>query len=393
MPWGAVIGAAVGIGSSLLGQSSSNRAAKAQKKAAEEANKIAEEQAKAAYERAQSEWKIDYWTRLTDWHWQMAATEQARYVDRQREYDYYDYGSKVIRSAITELQINSGALFDQFVRGEQLRGVQEAQAYSSANLEAALVANENTRQYMQDIQLRGLQSKQFVAEIEGQAGQILAQFINQTAEDELRYNLAMAQTMAKAGEAKAALGIRQGGSDTAQRLQRAELAKAGKTYEEIHVRNQQRKAGMGAWNKENMSVGASRLAQLASQMQDQLGRMKYQSAEYKRGFTNREFVLKNLTIPGFQLAENQYTRELESLQLRFTNQTDQANLPYRRTEYFDPLKPILGLKPTYEAPTPVYGGQGSQGLNLGSALISGIQGANSFDPSFFRNLGTGLAGG
>lgn len=389
MVWGAVIGAAAGIGSALIGKSASDSASKAAQKAADEANELAEKQAEARYERAKDEWKIDYWTRLNNYYWEQARTAQLRYIDKQKAVDYYDYGSKLIDSAIQNYQINTSALYDQFVTQEQLRSQEVSLEYSYSNLQAAAQSNESIRQYMQSILLAGQEASGLIEELENQSSQLMATLVNDEALENLGYDLILAESIQQAGAAKSRASIRTAGGQTAERIANAELAKAGAAYQELAMKNQSRRARVGLLNNTMTDVVSNQMGRIAIAMQDQADRIKYTSGEYRRGFTQREDVLSGLIIPSFQLSENQYYRELQSLQLQTKNTFDRANLPYREAEYFDPLKPILGLEPEYYAPTPVYGGAGTSGSSVISAINGAISGINQFDPNFFSGLFSG----
>ena len=130
---------------------------------------------------------------------------------------------------------------------------------------------------------------------------------------------------------------------------------------------------------------ATQLGKYAIETQGDLGAMRYGADKYQRDANYNLDVFKELTIPGFELANRQGQRELESLYIQTQSTIDQASQPFRESIYFDPLEPIKGLKPTYEAPTKVYE---PSGLDVGlNALGAGIGGAMNFS---YQKPGGGL---
>jgi hypothetical protein len=119
-------------------------------------------------------------------------------------------------------------------------------------------------------------------------------------------------------------------------------------------------------------------------MQDEAERIKYTNARYASDYGVAKSQMASLTIPSFQLAEKQYGRELKSLQLQTRQAFDEATTKYREQTFFDPLKPVAGLRPMYIAPTAIAGP--SAGSVIGNAILSGVSTAASFsDPkTWFR---------
>lgn len=387
MVWGAVIGGVAGIASSLIGGRASSSASKTQQRQVAEANKLDKERTEAQFGRAEAEWKIDYWTRLTDFYWEQARVEQLRSLDKQKEADYYDYGSKLIRSTIENYELNTASLRDQYVTQEQLRATEVGYEYDISNLNAAADSNRAIQEYMSNVLGLSQEANGKIEELENQSAQLMTSLANEEALNNLEYDLALSQTILRSGAAKAQAGTRTAGGATAQRLANSELSKASEAYQKLVVQNQSRASRVGLLNNTMTDMASNQMGRIAIAMQDQRDRISYTSGAYDRNFTQRERMLKDVIIPGFQLSENQYYREMQSLQLNTRNSFDRANLTYREAEYFDPLKPILGLKPTYYAPTPIYGGQGpSTGQNIVGAINGALSGINQFDPGFFTNL-------
>lgn len=118
MAWGAVIMAGVGIASSVM---QSN----AQRSAANQANSENERIAKEQLKRDTEEWEISYLTQQSNYAWEIASTEAMRYQDRVAEADYNAQQSRVIDSALLNLELNQAAIIDQYGIGEELRATQE----------------------------------------------------------------------------------------------------------------------------------------------------------------------------------------------------------------------------------------------------------------------------
>lgn len=89
---------------------------------------------------------------------------------------------------------------------------------------------------------------------------------------------------------------------------------------------------------------------------------------------NRTFT--ELTVPSFQLAQNQLARELDFLQITTGQTLDDATIAYRPQEFLDPLKPVAGLKPEVIAGTRQEGP--SFAAIVGDALLGGVSGAMKF---------------
>ena len=62
----------------------------------------------------------------TQYAWDRARTAQLRVVEAQNALDQANYGTTLIGNAIENYEINQGALRDQFVVQEALRGTQVA---------------------------------------------------------------------------------------------------------------------------------------------------------------------------------------------------------------------------------------------------------------------------
>ena len=83
--------------------------------------------------------------------------------------------------------------------------------------------------------------------------------------------------------------------------------------------------------------------------------------------------MKDLVVPTFGLAQNQYGREMQSLKNELDAVGGQATTAYRQKTYFDAQRTILGPRPEGLGYSQVQGQ--SWGSTIGSALLGGMQGA------------------
>ena len=129
-----VAGAALGAATSLFGGMQ-------QRSAAQSANKDREKQAKQAFERQKKEYEIGWGQQLTQYAWDQAKTEAMRYQDRQKEALYEQRMGWLTEGAMTNLQLNSEALYDKYVTQENLRARQEQLEFSE-QMDSAISAQE-----------------------------------------------------------------------------------------------------------------------------------------------------------------------------------------------------------------------------------------------------------
>jgi hypothetical protein len=401
-PVAAVVGGVLGIGSSLLGASASNKEAKAQAERQRAAN--------------QMQWLYDVmdWQRQnaiaqSQWEWDMARIGQLREVEVQKAQDQANYASLLIKNASTNLAINQDALADRFVTEERLRGEQVGMEYaygqdklkSDYQFQATQVAIdqlEQSRQYLNQIDLLGNQSNATLQRYENETRDLMASLTLDEARDNLGYQLQAIAAMEQDGRLAAVTSAQQGGGATSQRLAITAAQAAGRTYAELDIkaRGREQKAAMA--NSTMRDETNAEMVRISLQMQDAVERGDYSANKanrdqallannYERDSTYQANILDKLTIPGFGLAQKQYGRELASLQLGTEAKLYEASLPYRQAPFLDPLKPVPGLMPMYtEVGTVKSGFSGGQ---IGSALVNGLGMANSWQQSA---TGKGLFG-
>ena len=373
MVWTELAFAAINVGQSIFGSMSQQSAADAQ-------NAEQERIAKAQFKRAEKEWEIQKKRDVTQWYWDRARIEQLRFNEKQTALDQASYGSKLISAATENLAINSQALYDKFVVEEQLRGTQVGLDYQYTTNKLAADSSEAIRQYMQNINQTALQSNATVAKLTTDTQELLASLALEEQRDYLGWQINLLSAAAKDSEAKAVASARQGGSNTSRKLAVQAAQQLGRTWAELDQRATSRDMKLGILNSTMKNDVSRQLGQYALTMQDETEKIKYTNLRYVSDYGSAKSQMESLTIPSFQLAENQYGREIKSLQLQTRQAFDEATTKYREQTFFDPLKPVAGLRPKYIAPTAIAGP--STASVIGNAFISGIQGAASVsDPS------------
>ena len=367
-PFAAVGLGVAGIASSIFGGSQ-------QRDSAREQNKLAEERAEAQFERAEKEWKIDYETRQANYLWDVAKLEAQKFTERQAKADYEQRQSQLIDSAMRNLEVNRQATLDRFITEEILRGKQAnlELAYEQATL--ANNSNEQLRQYMNAIKDRGLQANALVQQTQTEAQQLQTDAVLGFEQESLERDIQNVAAVVGAATTRAVASQRQGGSSSSRRLALNGIQELGRTYGLLENRNRNRTARVGLLNSAMQGERATELGRYALASQDATNRMKYTSNKYNQDASYNLDVFKDLTVPSFDLANRQGKRELESLYIQTEGRINEASQPFRESIWFDPIAPIAGLKPEYEAPTKVYE---PSGLDIGlSALSAGINGALS----------------
>ena len=377
-PFAAVGLGLAGIATSFIGGNQQRDAARAQ-------NDAAEEIAEARFERAEKEWKIDYETRQTNYLWDVAKLEAQKFTERQAKADYEKRQSQLIDSAKRNLQVNSEATLDRFITEEMLRG---KQANLELGYEQASLANNTSQQllqYMNAIQDRALEANALVQRTQTEAQQLQIEAVLGFQQEALERDIQNVAAVVGAASTRAVASQRQGGSSSSQRLALNGIQELGRTYGLLESRNRDRNSRIALLNSSMQGERATQLGRYALASQDATNRMKYTSDKYALDAGYNLDVFKDLTMPSFDLANRQGKRELESLYIQTEGRINEASQPFRESIWFDPIAPIAGLKPEYEAPTKVYE---PSGLDIGlNALSAGIDGAMS---ASYQKPGGGL---
>ena len=353
--------------------------------AAREQNALMEEQAEQQFERANKEWAIDYQSRVANWMWDVAETEAARYIDRQKKSDYEWRQGKIIDSALRNLEVNEQAVFDKFGAEENLRAMQEGLTLDYKMSTLAGETGEALRQYMMDIQQKSLESQALVQNknTEGQALQI--DITNGYAEEAIKRDIDTVAAVVASSVDRAKSVTRSGGSSSGNRQSLNALQELGRSYGQLAQRNRSRQTRIGVFNSSMQGEVATQMGSYALSMMDNAQRMQFSSSKYARDGNNAMNTFKELAMPSFELANRQGGRELESLYIGTEARINDASMPFREAIIFDPIEPIAGLKPDYYAPTKVYEPTGVD-IALG-AIQSGFEGAMSMS---YQKEGGGL---
>ena len=369
---GAALGGGTGFLQGIFGGASQQAAAEAQ-------NKEAERIAKAQFRRSMKEWRIQNKRDITQWWWDRARVEQLRFNEKQTHLDQASAGAKLISSAAENLAINSGALRDKFVTEENLRATQEGLNYQYTTNQLALDSTEQLRQYMQQINDTAMQSRGSILKLNTDTQEVLTTLAMDEQRDNLGWTINQLKAIAADSEALAVSNARQGGGNASRQVASQAAKALGRSWAEMEQRSTSRKVKLGLLNSSMTNEMSSQMTRYALAMQDSAEKMKYTSNEYASKYQLAKTQMESLTIPSFQLAENQYVRELRGLHLQTKNAFDEGTTKYREQTFFDPLRPVAGLRPEYIAPTAIQGPSG--GSIITNAVLQGIQGAATFsDP-------------
>lgn len=369
MAWGALIGAGTSLLGGLFGGSSQRSQAAAQNAAAKKA-------AERQFKRATQEWEIDFAQKSAQWEWDKARTQQLKFNEKQTAADYKTYQARLIDAANNNLRINKGALYDKYVTEERLRGTQVGIEYSATTNRLGAESSEVLRQYLSQINLAAMQGDTLTSKVTGESQELLSSLALDEERDQLGWQINQLAAMAKGAEDKGASIVRQGGGATAQRLAMDAGNQLGRMYGELVMKSQDRDLKVALMNRTMKDTVSKELGQLALQMQDGADKMRYTTSKYATDYDLTKQQLEKLTIPSFGLANRQYQRELDSLQLQTQQVYDQASQPYRKQKYMMPNKPIKGLKPQMISPTQV--SAPSWGSIIGNSILSGAQSAMKF---------------
>ena len=369
MAWGALIGAGTSLLGGLFGGASQRSQAAAQNAAAKKA-------AERQFKRATQEWEIDFAQKSAQWEWDKARTQQLKFNEKQTAADYKTYQARLIDAANNNLRINKGALYDKYVTEEQLRGTQVGIEYTATTNRLGAESSEVLRQYLSQINLAAMQGDTLTSKVTGESQELLSSLALDEERDQLGWQINQLAAMAKGAEDKGASIVRQGGGATAQRLAMDAGNQLGRMYGELVMKSQDRDLKVALMNRTMKDTVSKELGQLALQMQDGADKMRYTTSKYATDYDLTKQQLEKLTIPSFGLANRQYQRELDSLQLQTQQVYDQGSQPYRKQKYMMPNEPIKGLKPQMISPTQV--SAPSWGSIIGNSILSGAQSAMQF---------------
>ena len=189
--------------------------------------------------------------------------------------------------------------------------------------------------------------------------------------DLLAYQIQQLKAVAESSQATVRGAEKQGSGVTAQRLKKEAFTRLGRAWGEIAVRSEDRNARASLAARAITDDVAAISAEQAIRSADVSDRLANAVSRGKSDRTLLTDQFERLLLPTFDLAQRNYTRQLQSLQ----GETRAAmDLPdYVQQQYMTPRAPIQGLGPVSLGPTKVQGP--SAGNVIGSALLGGIKGA------------------
>ena len=366
MVWLTLGSAALGAGSSLIKGFGQNAAIDAANKAAKSSARLQTAQAMAGFQLGELQ-------NQTQYAWDRARTAQLRVVEAQNALDQANYGTALIGNAIENYEINQGALRDQFVVQEALRGTQVAleQGYTQNKL-AADTSNQ-VGQYMRGIRDNALQQTLLEQQQTNQVQELLGSLALDEQKDGLEWQLRKLEAIEADAATKAKTYVRQGGGNTAKRLSMQAANNLGRIYGELAIKSNARDQKLRLLSTAIKTEGATQMGRLALASQDSAQRIAYSQSRFNADSSLSLNQLEKLTMPSFDLAQRQYGRELRSLQLQTNQAFQRGTSTYRQKEYMDPIAPMKGIAPMAVMPTMQ---QKQSGFSMfGGAVMAGAAGA------------------
>ena len=363
-----VLGAGAGIGQSIAGSMGANAAARAANKSAKTSYKVDSMLSRADH-------FLGAMQNETQYHWDRARVAQLRANEATNRADQAAYGGRVIENAANNLRINTAALEDKFVTEEGLRGSELNINYAYQQAALAQETAEAVAQDMSRINLAGLEARSGTQTLINQSRDLAASLAFDEQKDVMQYQIEKIAATAADAQTKASSYARQGGGSTARVLAMEGVRELGRKFGEMEMRSQNRRATGALFNTTMTDKMASLHAQAAEQSSALSSRVAYNQKRFTADSNLAEKQMKDLQLPTFGLAQRQYGRELESLQLSTKMEMDNALTPYRMQTFMDPMKPIAGISPMSMGPT--MKATQSLGSMVGGALMGGIKGAMS----------------
>ena len=368
MAWLTAIGAVAGISQGILGGMASRDAAAAENKARKRQYQAEQQQAWQAYELQKTEAEIQY-------AWDRARVEQLRADEAQNAAEQAQYGARILDQAVKNMNLNMGALSDQYVVQEGLRGREVAMNAAYEQEQRFDETNLMISRYLSEVNERA-------ASLQGQTDDRLNKMAELTAslaldekKDHLKFQIEKIASIKLGAESKAKAFSRQGGGRSARRLALDGVyelgAKYGAMYLDATNRDQRQLLANKAINDEMASLSAAAAISYERLANEQA----YAIERFNKDTNFAQKQMKDLVVPTFGLAQNQYGREMMSLRNELDAVGGQATTAYRQKTYFDAQKALVGPGPTSIGYSKVQGE--SWGSTIGSALLGGIQGAMS----------------
>lgn len=367
-PYVAVASAGLGIAQSLFGASSAEKARKAENKAAKASYKLQQGAALASM-RAQNQMdELNY-------VWKLAQNAALDFQERQAEADYNWRAGRLTEAALTNLRINEGAIFDQYVTAENLRATQDQMSLAFEQGQLGLQANRAAAGYMTAIRDNALQAEATALSQNKQVTTLIQNQVMDQQMDGLKRDIQFVAAMADRGQAKAR-GLGRGLSATTTKSLEMNTAKAlGRSYGELALKQRERQNSLATLNATMQGEVAKGLGRLALASQQQMRELEFSNQDYNARSQLALETFSKLTMPGYKLAANQGQRELDALFLQTQGRLDEASMPFRKDIRFEPQKALPQMYPVMQGPT-YRQGQSTGGV-IANAVVAGAKGALS----------------
>lgn len=351
-------------------------------------NKLEAEEAKRQQARLDAEYKIQQNQQVAQYLWDVARTAQLRKVEAENELDTTRTGARIIESAANSLRLNGQALYDKFVTEESLRATEVGISYGHGQDKLSADTMFQVSQFLTETNARVAAGSLLASQADRTRTELVGQIAAEGQRDLMEWQMAQVAAIAQSAQAGARAAEAQGGGVTAQRLALDALQALGRQYEKVQLGLQDRQTRLGLAGMMDDET-AQRMAIQAIEIDDYARRSQYALNRYGADSRLAQRQLQELTMPTFDLGQRQYRRELEGLQLQAGEQFDSAQTPYRRQEFFDPLRPIAGLPPMVSKPKSVSEvGMGSVlagvGISTGKAFLANAidKETGAFKPNF-----------
>lgn len=368
-PIGAVIGAVAGIGSSIFGAASSKSQADAQ-------YKEAERQAKQRFRRDVQEWRLSNLASTTQWWWDKARVEQLRFNERQKAADYRAYQSQMLGAASQQLSARIGEITSRAAMEQNSEFAKASIDYPYRMQALTIDTLETTRQYLNQINQTALESAQTTNKLTKDTDELVQSLVLDEQRDYLGWQLNKIAALVEDSKAGARGADRQGGGQTGKLLMMQAAKQLGQRWGELEVNATSRKVRLGLLNSAIKGEYAQQMGRYALSMQDMTERAASTLKRSNNEATMLNETMSKLTIPSFGWRAQTYGAQMASAQADYNSSVVSLSKPYREEVFFDPLKPIKGLKPQYIGPTQP--STGNLGFTIANSILGGVQGAMNF---------------
>ena len=303
--------------------------------------------------------------------WDTAKHTALLYKEEEARVDTEWAQGRMIENAKANLRLNSEAIADQYIAGEQIRAAQETLAYDSevASLQQGLMAD--TAQYLNTVQQNALSADKIVQTNQEEVQSLLSSITLDNQALMLQRDIESVAAMVDQGNVKARSFARTGGTSTAVQAQQ-NIAKAlGRSYGQLKIEQARRNAALDQRNAVMAGSTATQLAQYAKASEGVMQQSEYNADKVNMQTTDLKNVFEQVTIPGFELANRQGKRELDALAIQTQAVMDSNSMPFRKSITFEPQRALPGLKKDNSH----YRFTKAQGPSMGESIMSGVMGA------------------